>query len=170
MASVFQRSLLCLLLAVSLLTPWFAAAGDQGDPVTAWKRWKDISDAVALRPLDGPTDIVEKAEIIEDRVDELTREAGRLRQERQAATQRLTSLEDQREILRDVAEVHQGGDTEMRQRLHDLAERIQRERQQMEAYGRSVTDLGKELDRLRGLASQYRAKAEEIRRKESQSR
>ena len=43
----------------------------QGDPAFSWKSWADISRAIALRPLDGPEDILEKREIIEDRLDDL---------------------------------------------------------------------------------------------------
>ena len=45
-------------------------------PAYIWKTWADLSRAIELRKLDGPEDIIEKADIIEDRIDDLGHVVG----------------------------------------------------------------------------------------------
>ena len=137
----------------------YALADDTLDSITAWQRWKSIDSAIELRPLDGPEDIIEKAEIIEDRVDALTNEKTRLEAEIELSRQKLQTLNDQRDTLQQLDEIKQGGDMQIRQRLHDLTDRIQREQNLLEKRVESVGELCVELARMRELAAEYREKA-----------
>ncbi|MCZ7583120.1 MAG: hypothetical protein M5R36_07170 [Deltaproteobacteria bacterium] len=156
---------LLLTAAISLSSAVLARADDAPSP-DAWKQWKSIDAAIALRPLDGPDDIVEKAEIIEDRVDDLAREKTRLQAELDSGGQRLDNLRRQREALQDLAEIQRGGDPQTRQRLHDLAGRIRREETRLADLRSSLAGLEKELERMRALAADYRAKAETLKQRE----
>ena len=70
MNAIFRRLLpWMLVLAGWPLLAW--AADAEENAINAWKQWKDIGPAIELRSLDDPSDILEKAEIIEDRVDKL---------------------------------------------------------------------------------------------------
>jgi predicted nuclease with TOPRIM domain len=137
----------------------FAFADDTVDAITAWKRWKSIEAAIALRPLDGPEDIIEKAEIIEDRADELKGEKARLEGEADLNRQKLRTLRSQREVLQDLAEIKPSGDSQTRNRLHDLAERIGREEMLLKMRRQSVDELEEELVQMKELAVEYRERA-----------
>ncbi len=157
--------LICVLM-ISAMGYTHAIAGEIDDSATAWKRWKNIDAAIALRPLDGPGDIIEKAEIIDDRADELDGEKIRLNNEIDTHSKKLANLRNQREILRDLADIQMGGDRQTRQRLQDLAERIRGGENQLKRRRESVLALGKELARMKNLAAMYREKARLLRIKE----
>lgn len=140
------------------------------DPACAWKTWKDLSRAIGLRPLDGPEDILEKAEIIEDRLDDLRQEQGKLEASSKEWTDRRQALEDQLEVLADLAEVQQGGDLQMQQRLDGLRQNLREAVQRLGIVAGSLGDLQKELDRLTVLVKQYKDKAEELHRREEKDR
>jgi hypothetical protein len=156
------RSVILILMALLFTGGVRAFADDTEDAITAWKRWKSIEAVVEVRPLDGPDDIIEKAEIIEDRVDELKGEQARLELEADLNRQKLGSLRSQREVLQDLAEIKPAGDPQTRNRLNDLAERIGREERRLKMRRQSVDELEEELIRMRGLAVEYREKAENL--------
>ena len=140
------------------------------DPALAWKSWKDLSRAIALRGLDGPDDILEKAEIIADRIDDLRQEQKQLKASLQEWSDRHQALELQLEVLDDLAEVQRGGDLQLQQRLHSLREDLGKATGRMQIFDASLKDLEQELDRLDGLAKQYAKKAEDLRRREEENR
>jgi len=160
------RSVILILMALLFMGGVYAFAGDTEDAITAWKRWKSIDAAIAVRPLDGPDDIIEKAEIIEDRADELKGEKARLEREADLNRQKLRTLRSQREVLQDLAEIKPGGDSQTRNRLQDVAERIGREEMLLRMRLQSVAELEQELIRMKGLAVEYRKKAENLMIKE----
>ena len=141
-----------------------------GDSVTAWERWPDIEPAVELRDLDGPDDIVEKAEIIEDRVDELVREGSRLSAEIDLYGEKLDALRTQHEVLQELAEIRMGGDTQMRQQVQDLAQRIRRQQSERARRAASLAALDAERLRLAGRAVEYRERARLLRIEEGGNR
>lgn len=140
------------------------------DPVWAWKRWKDIDRAVALRPLDGPQDILEKSEIIADRLDALGREGKRLQGMLKLRSDRHASLEIQVESLEDLADVQRGGDLQLRQRVHNLRADLRKAAQRMRFIETSLKEMGRERQRLEGLLASYEQKAEALRRQEGGQR
>ncbi len=155
------RQIMILFIVIALSATWCELSfGDEiSDSATAWKRWKDISAAIALRELDGPDDIIEKAEIIDDRVDELRRENERLKKEILKRRQRLDGLLSQKDSLQGIADIKMGGDFQMRQNLSDISDRIQATTGQIEAYGNSQAELEKQINRMSKLAMSYREKA-----------
>ncbi|MEW6443520.1 MAG: hypothetical protein AB1640_21480 [bacterium] len=153
------RCLPVALIALILAGGVGAPAGGAENAIRAWKSWKSIEAAIALHPLDGPDDMLEKVEIIEDRVDALDGERIRLQTEAAQNLERLRALRMQRESLQDLAEIKPGGDPQTRQRLHDLSERTRREEILLELRRESVDELEEELVRMRGLAAAYREKA-----------
>ncbi len=138
------------------------------DPAYAWKGWPDLERAIALRPLDGPEDIIEKKEIIEDRLDDLTAEAIKLHSAKERWLNRQHALEEQREVLEDLAEVQRGGDLQLQQRLHSLREEIRQITTRSKTPTRALAELEQEQQRLRELAQHYTDKALQLRREEEQ--
>ncbi len=144
-----------------------AVAADSAEQsASAWKKWKSIQAAVALKALDGPEDILEKAEIIGDRIDMLKKEQTKLERGVKEGRQKIKTLENQREVLKELAEIRQGGDVQTQQRLHKITEQVQQENHLMSVRETSLRDLKKELDRLKRLLSSYRNKAHDLRTKE----
>lgn len=156
-------SLILIALVLWVTAGVYAVAQETEDSVAAWKRWKSIEAAIALRPLDGPEDIIEKAEIIEDRADDLAREKARLEVETTRGREQIQRLEDQREVLRELEEIRLSGDLRSRQRLQDISERIRREEALLKRIGESVVGLEEELARMSALAAEYREKARLLR-------
>ena len=142
-------------------------AGDSGDSVDAWRSLKSIDAAIALEPLDGPEDIREKAEIIADRIDELTREKQRLQKESEQSNKIILSLRNQREILRNLTELQKERSSRDPQQLHELTERISQHEQLLQKTKTSLHDLEKELERLQNLLDEYNRKANSLQQKES---
>ena len=140
------------------------------DPARIWTTWKDLSRAIALRALDGPEDILEKAEIIEDRIDDLASEHKRLKETAKEWKNRHQSLEIQLEVLDDLAEIQRGGDLQLQQRLHNLRVDLRKTAKRRTAFETSLKDLEEELGRLTKLLQHYQDKAEAIRRREEGSR
>jgi hypothetical protein len=138
------------------------------DPAYAWKGWPDIERATALRPLDGPDDILEKKEIIEDRLDDLHIEEKKLRTVIEGWHERQQALEMQREVLDDLAEVQRGGDLQLQQRLHTLREDMRQIATRIKTPTQALAELKKEQQRLHELARQYADKAQKLRREEEQ--
>ena len=156
------RSVILILMVLLFMGGVCAFAEDTGDAITAWKRWKSIEAAIAVRPLDGPDDIIEKAEIIEDRADELKGEKARLEREADLNRQKLRTLRSQREVLQDLAEIKPGGDSQTRNRLQDVAERIGREEMLLKMRRQSAAELEEELVQMKKLAVKYREKARDL--------
>ena len=140
------------------------------DPAYAWKTWKELSLAIALRALDGPDDILEKAEIIEDRRDDLLEEKEKLNAASKEWEERHQALELQLEVLDDLAEIQRGGDLQLQQRMHSLREDRGTAARRLRVFKGSLRDLDKELDRMAGLAEEYRGKAEDLRHREEEGR
>jgi hypothetical protein len=138
------------------------------DPAYAWKGWPDLERAIALRPLDGPDDILEKKEIIEDRIDDLHLEEKKLRTATEGWRERQQALEMQREVLDDLAEVQRGGDLQLQQRLHTLREDMRQIATRIKTPTQALAELKREQQRLRELARQYADKAQKLRREEEQ--
>jgi len=154
-------------LVLTLLCAAGVYAGDSFESIDTWRSWKSIEAAIALAPLDGPEDIREKAEIIADRLDELKREETRLTQESEQNAQMVRSLHNQREILRNLAELQQGRGAQDPQQLHELTERIQQQEQLLKRRKKSLNDLRGETDRLQRLLEEYKQKAASLQQKES---
>ena len=157
-----SRSVILILMALVFMGGVCAFADDTEDAITAWKRWKSIEAAIEVRPLDGPDDIIEKAEIIEDRADELKGEKARLQTEAELNRQKLQTLRRQRESLQDLREIKPGGDSQTRNRLYDLAERIGREERLLKMRRESAAELEKEFAHMNELALEYREKARDL--------
>jgi predicted nuclease with TOPRIM domain len=136
-----------------------AFADSDDDAIFAWKKWSSIDAAIALRPLDGPEDIREKAEIIEDRIDELKREKARLEREIDLSNQKLQSLRNQKAVLQELEDVKMGSDSQGRQRLQDLSERIRREEHLLKMKRKSLAELEVWITKMTNLAAEYREKA-----------
>jgi len=156
-------SLILIALVLWVTAGMHVSAQETEDSITAWKRWKSIEAAIELRELDGPEDIIEKAEIIEDRADDLAREKARLESEAESVRERLRRLEDQREVLRELEEIRLSGAPRARQRLQDISGRIRREEALLKKIGASVAGLGEELAGMSALAAEYREKARLLR-------
>lgn len=155
-----------LLAAFLSLVPLPGRAGAEDDQLTAWKHWKDISTAILIRTLDGPEDILEKAEIIEDRRDQLTREKTRLKEARENKSQRLEAWENQRDILHELDAFGRGKDLQSRQHQLDLTEQIREERNQIARLEESLEEIEGEISRYHQLANQYRDQARRLRAQE----
>jgi hypothetical protein len=156
-----------LVLAIGMLGSAVAAADTDEQSIFAWKKWKSIEAAIVLRNLDGPEDILEKAEIIEDRIDMFNREKAALNKSIAVHRRMADNLKNQREVLRDLSEIRQGGDFQTQQRLHEIAEQIQQEEHLLALRKSSVADLDKELNRLKRVFAAYKKKAQQLQIKES---
>jgi hypothetical protein len=155
-----------ILLTILLVQSSHSFAGTPEDTIFAWQKLKPIKAAIVLGTLDGPDDILEKAEIIEDRMDLLTKEKSKLKNGITDGLAKLKTLDTQLEVLKDLAEIRQGGDFQTQQRLHHLSEQIQREKHLLELRKLSLSGLQKELDRLKRLHQEYRKKAQLLKMKE----
>lgn len=164
--SAAARWLLLLLLAGGMIIPRPVAAADTTTLIDAWRNWKSIDAAIALEPLDGPEDIREKAEIIADRLDELQREAMRLARESEQDEQIIRSLRNQRDILRDLAELRHGNAAQAPQQLHELTDRIVQQEQLAKRRKDSLRDLGEVMNHLQRLLEEYKHKADALQQKE----
>ena len=140
------------------------------DPAFEWKRWKDLARAIRLRPLDGPSDILEKAEIVEDRIDDLTEERGRLVDQARDWKIRREALETQLEVLDDLARVQRGGDLQLQQRMHNMREGRRLASRRQVILEASLQQMDSEVERLNELSAEYKSKAEDLRRRERESR
>ena len=137
------------------------------DPAYLWTIWKDLSRAIELQKLDGPEDIVEKADIIRDRIDDLTAERQRLATALEEWADRHESLDIQLEVLEDLAKVQLGGDLQLQQRMHNIRERHSMATDRKKALAGSMRDLDEEVHRLRDMAQAYKQKSNELRRLEA---
>lgn len=144
------------------------ATGDSaaGDSLAVWRSWKDISRAIALEPLDGPQDIREKAEIIQDRVDNLRDQAGRIDSSSTAWRRRRDALRTQLGVLEDLGDVGRGSDLQLERRLRDLTGQLDAAEDDVQR----LEGLGIELDSLvahwTGVAAAYGRKAAQLEREE----
>lgn len=169
-----RTALLLLLIAALVAAPGADRAGagasaGPADAVNAWRQLKSIDAAIAIRPLDGPEDIREKAEIVADRLDELDREEKNLSLAIEQNRQVLHSLRIQKEVLRDLSEMQQGRDAPAPQRKHDLTERIQQQEKLLEQKTASRDELRLEVERLKTIYDQYLKRAETLRLNESKT-
>jgi len=144
-----------------------AIAADGDDSVDAWRSLKSIDAAIALDPLDGPEDIREKEEIIADRIDKLKHYRQKLQAQASQSEQIIQSLRNQKEILRNLAEIKQGQASRDPQQMHELTDRILRQEQVLKQRKASLDDLQKELNRLQKILDEYNLKANTLQRKES---
>jgi chromosome segregation ATPase len=142
-------------------------AEESAESIRAWAKLPDISKAIALRPLDDPADIIEKAEIIEDRIDALVKEKERLAKWIQEIEATQQQLQEQRRILEEVAELHRRSDSSFRQRRAQLTERISHNRTLLESLQKSCHDLQVEIERERRQAEDYRKKSQHLKMQEN---
>jgi hypothetical protein len=140
------------------------------DPAYIWRTWKDLSRAIQLRDLDGPEDIMGKADIIKDRIDDLSEERKKLATARQEWSDRNDALEIQLEVLEDLAKVQLGGDLQLQQRMHRMREGRSVAGNRLEVMTRSISDLDIEVGGLTEMVTQYKKQAVELRRREAQPR
>ena len=147
-----------------------SAVDAASDAAQVWKTWTDLSRAIRLMPLDGPGDILEKAEIIEDRIDDLSREEQRLEEKAGEWMSRHRSLGMQLEVLEDLAKVQLGGDLQLQQRMHTMREGRRMAVHRTDVFERSLAELRRELGQTHGLVQEYKKKAEELRRREAEDR
>jgi len=157
-----------LVLAVLSAAPVWAQ--EAVEPATRWQGWKDIGPAIELKELDGPEDVVEKADIIRDRIDALAREQARLVAAREEARARVRAIEAEREHLEDLASMVAKTDQAARQRRHGLHERLQRARRRLAVVAGSLEALAAEVGRLRALDESYRERARQLREEETKGR
>ena len=139
-------------------------------PAYIWKTWADLSRAIELRKLDGPEDIIEKADIIEDRIDDLSQEREKLATARQEWADKSDALEIQLEVLEDLAKVQLGGDLQLQQRMHRMREGRSVAANQLEILTRSISELDIEAGGLTEMVREYKKQAEELRRREAELR
>ena len=140
------------------------------DPAFAWLSWRDLTAAITLRELDGPDDILEKADIVKDRLDALAAEQIRLTSSLTEWTDRQGSFAIQIEVLDDLAKVQRGGDLQLQQRLHNMREGRRVAAQRVSGLTKSLALLKAELTRLQDLLQEYNRKAEHLRRQEEENR
>lgn len=140
------------------------------DSVYTWKNWKNISPAIDIRPLDGPTDIIEKEEIILDRLDDLKIERKKLVIAANLWQRRMQIIEVQLELLDDLIEIQRGEDLQMQRRLHSARNDLRKVSQYIVLYITSLHELNKEIDHLSLLLITYKHKAESIRHDEEKIR
>ena len=140
------------------------------DPAFAWLSWRDLTAAITLRELDGPDDILEKSDIIRDRLDALRAEQIRLTSAMAEWTDRQGSFAIQIEVLDDLAKVQRGGDLQLQQRLHNMREGRRVAAQRVQGLTRSLSLLKVELTRLQDLLQEYNRTAEHLRRQEDENR
>lgn len=136
------------------------------DPVTAWSRWPEIDRAIALEALDGPQDILEKEEIIADRIDDLTAAQADLDTLATDWSARHLARSTQLEVLDDLASVQLGGDLELQQRVEGVREDVLQAAQQLARIDSSLRELAVEVARLRALSLDYRGRAARLRQQE----
>lgn len=140
------------------------------DPVFAWRHWRDLAPAIALRELDGPDDILEKSDIIKDRLDALVAEQIHLTSSLSEWTDRQGSFAIQIEVLDDLAKVQRGGDLQLQQRLHNMREGRRVAARRVQGLTKSLALLRVELARLQDLLQEYNRKADHLRRQEEENR
>ena len=139
------------------------------DPVWAWTRWPSIDVAITLAPLDGPQDILEKQEIVADRIDALVDETARLDTLAGAWQARHVAM-GALEVLEDLADLQLGGDLEFQQRLENVREDA------LQAAGcvaiplDARAALANEVALLRVLSEDYGHRAARLREEEEGSR
>ena len=145
-----------------------SAAATPVDPAYIWTTWKDLSRAIKLETLDGPEDIIEKADIIQDRIDDLAAERRQLAETRQEWSDKNTALETQLEVLEDLAKVQLGGDLQLQQRMHRMREGRSVAANKTDVLTRSIRDLDTVAGGLEEMVTDYRKKASELRRLEAE--
>ncbi|MBT6145091.1 MAG: hypothetical protein HOH74_06660 [Gemmatimonadetes bacterium] len=140
------------------------------DPAWAWSRWPSIAAAVALAPLDGPQDILEKEEIIADRIDALDAETARLDTLTHAWQARSVAMTAQLEVLEDLADRRLGGDLELQQRVENVRGDVLQAGKRVTLFGEVHSALAIELLSLRNLSREYRQQAAQLRQEEENPR
>jgi len=146
------------------------AAALRCDPLWTWQDWPPIGRAIALQELDGPADILEKGEIIADRLDGLAREESRLDSVGTTWKARHLAMTAQLEVLEDLADVQLGGDLQLQQRIERVRDDALEAEERVVRVTASAEALETEALRLRDLAGDYRRRAEDLRRREEGSR
>ena len=154
--------------AVAKVATQDSAAAAPVDPAYIWTTWKDLSRAIKLQPLDGPEDIIEKADIIQDRIDDLSAERRQLAETKQEWSDKNVALETQLEVLEDLAKVQLGGDLQLQQRMHRMREGRSVAANKSEVLTRSIRDLDAVVGELTEMVTGYRKQAGELRRLEAE--
>lgn len=147
-----------------------ASARDDSLRYSSWRGLPTIAPAIAVAPLDGPEDLREKIEIIEDRIDLLATERKRIVYALKALTQSRQAQELQLEMLEDLSQINCESDVQLQQRLHDLQHQLSQYIRRIQAYEHAFAALENELDHLKGFAQQYRLQTEDLLKKERPDR
>jgi hypothetical protein len=136
------------------------------DPLWTWATWPDIGPAIALETLDGPADILEKEEIIADRIDALVAEDGRLDTVEITWRDRSLALAAQLEVLEDLAGLQIDGDLESQQRLDAIRQDLLEAQRLVARVEGSRAGLSQQLVKLQALSLDYRTRAARLRTRE----
>ncbi len=104
----------------ALFLTWTCLSAARAQPVASrWQAWPPIDKAIAIEPLDGPDELLEKAEIIADRRDGLMRELTMLSHSCASVEVALAGVLTQAETLRELASRNRRK-VMLRQRQHAL--------------------------------------------------
>ena len=79
-----------------------AVAAPSGADLRAWTRWPSIDAAIESAPLDGPDEVLEKAEIIADRRDALQSARPGLQRRCAELSEALSRVEVQLQALQEI--------------------------------------------------------------------
>lgn len=137
------------------------------DDLFAWRTWSQIAPAIAPAPLDGPEEVVEKAEIIADRRDDLAGERTKIEARCAPALARMRGAQEQLEAARELSELRGGRDVMLRQRLHELRERRRTLRPFAKACEESLSGLAAAVAALAEQHAAYLVRAEALRDEET---
>ncbi|MBT4096092.1 MAG: hypothetical protein HOM68_28780 [Gemmatimonadetes bacterium] len=147
-----------------------SAVGVAMDPLQPWRQWPSIDRAVELGRLDGPTDILEKGEIIADRLDDLRREDAMLDSLKQIWEGRDLALAGQLEVLEDLADLQLGGDLQLQQRIQTVRDNATETLRWRERIATATNQLDSRITRLQLRADEYKRRADQLRRLEEEAR
>lgn len=138
----------------------------QADPLRPWLGWPPLEPAIAIAPLDGPVDWIEKAEIIADRVDDLRRLEPGMDSLATLWDTRLQALATQLELLEDLADLQLGGDLQLQQRIETVRDDEAEALAWSERVDAARSDLEKHITTLDDLRRSYEVQADLLRQKE----
>ncbi len=156
-----------LLLGLAFTAAALAQPGSED--LQVWQTWKSIDAATTLAPLDGPDEVLEKAEIIADRRDALSAEQRRISERCEAIAAGVAGVEQQLEGTREIIRVRGGRDGVLRRRVHAFRTR----KRELEDLGRvceeSRSGLSKALADLGAQHTRYLEQAKALRAEEGTS-
>ncbi len=153
-----------------VVAAWLGAAqaAQPGDAdLQAWRSWKDIAPAVVVAPLDGPEEVLEKAEIIADRRDALGREQARVAVHCEGLRATVNGVDQQLAATRDMLDVRGGRDLLLRRRARDLRSRQRALRTLTASCEANLEALGAALVEVAARHDAYLRRAQALRAEET---